>query len=385
MTIKEQLAAKKAAIHAIKPDAKGDYTEAQARQAETLLGEIIELEAKAAQADRAAAIMGAIQGTAKHQPDVPGQYEGHTKADEAMAARKGYHWATKSLAAVQASASGMGLKSLFAGALAVDDPILTEYSTIPELPTTLLDLIPVVGQREGSRVNFLRMVAKDDNAAPVAMGALKPTSTYTFDDVELPFEVIAHLSEPLNNVWASDYPRLIQIVGAEMANGVRRALENQIVNGTGTSPDLLGILATTGVTQVLFATDALTTVRKAYTALTAKGEQPTGWAVNPNDLEAFELLREGGATGAFLMTDSAAQRVFKVPTVPSFAVPQGQALLADWRATQLTVREGVSTLAFHQHADLAAKNQFIIRSEGRYEFHIERPQAVAVVDLTAGP
>lgn len=90
-------------------------------------------------------------------------------------------------------------------------------------------------------------------------------------------------------------------------------------------------------------------------------------------------MREGGATGAFLDF----RRVFPVAPVLSYSVPKGTALLADWRATQLTVREGVSTLMFTQHGDLAARNQFIIRSEGRYEFHIERPQAVAVVDLTA--
>ena len=379
MTIKQQLEQAKAELHGIKAD-DPNLSMADVHRAEALHERIGQLEAQLEQKAKADRIMTSITGTTPREEtmgDEPAPWG--TKAADAQAARKGHAWATKSLEKVARSASGMGLKSLFNGALAVDDPIITEYSVIPEVPTTLLDLIPVVGASEGSRVNFLRMVTKDDNAAPVAMGDTKPTSVYTFEDDEYPFEVIAHLSEPLNNVWAADYPRLVQIVGAEMAAGVRRALEAQVLNGTGTSPQLHGILGTTGVTQVAYATDMLTTLRRAYTVLAGKGEAPTGYVLHPEDAEAIELMRADGATGQFLDVN----RVFPVSVVQSFAVPKGTALLADWRATQLTVREDVATLAFHQHAELAAKNQFIIRSEGRYEFHIERPQAVAVVDLTA--
>lgn len=380
MSMKNLLAQKEAELHAIKPDAEGNFTKAQTARVDSLIDEITELRQHVQKADDTAALLARLRGGGSHDAEPIGTRDESFAEKAATSERKGRQWATKTLTRVVEASAGLGLKSLFSGSLSVDDPVITNYSHKPETATRLLDLIPVEGRDNGSKVSFLRQTVKTNNAAPVAMGALKPTSVYSFDDTEYPFETIAHISEPLNNAWASDYPKLIQIVGEDMNEGVIKALENQILNGNGTSPQLMGLMNTTGVTQVAYATDVLTTLARAYTVLTSKGAAPTGYVLNPVDAEALILLRENNdGAGQFLDF----QRVFRAPVVESWAVPSGTALLADWRATQLTVREDLSTLVFMQHADLAAKNQFIIRAEGRYEFHIERPQDVAVVDLTA--
>ena len=70
---------------------------------------------------------------------------------------------------------------------------------------------------------------------------------------------------------------------------------------------MLGLLATPGTTTVAFATDAITTLRSAVTALQVKGEQPTGWALNPVDAQAIDLLRWGTSGG--LLTEGYATGV----------------------------------------------------------------------------
>lgn len=146
-----------------------------------------------------------------------------------------------------------------------------------------------------------------------------------------------------------------------------------------------GILNITGVTNVAFATDTVTTLRKSRTALENKGERVTSVAMNPTDIEALDLLREDGSTGGFLLDSRAYERIFGpgVRGVPSVAVPQGQAIVGDWSLTRLLVRQGAHTLAATQAGDLFDKNQMKLRTEGRYGFQLLRPQGLAVVDLTA--
>lgn len=145
-----------------------------------------------------------------------------------------------------------------------------------------------------------------------------------------------------------------------------------------------------GVTDVAFGTDTLSTCRRARTALTDKGIQPTAWAFNSGDLENIELTRENGATGGFLVDSAAADVIFGkgLPRVSSPAVPAGTALLAARPTVRLLVKEDAQTLAAQQSSDGAGKdlwerNLVRLRCEGRFLGQILQPSAVAVVHLAA--
>lgn len=71
----------------------------------------------------------------------------------------------------------MGLKSLLSGE--VRTPPAVEVAPLPDVPTTLLDLI-VREPLDQSHFSYLRQVVPTDNADVVADGALKPTSVYMF-------------------------------------------------------------------------------------------------------------------------------------------------------------------------------------------------------------
>lgn len=273
------------------------------------------------------------------------------------------------------------LKAILAGSITV--PPAVEIAPLPDKPVTLLDLIPRAEMTEATS-SYLRQTVKTDNAAVVADGATKPTSIYTFTEIETKARVIAHLSEPFPERYLTDYDSLAQILDTQMVNGVLAKLEDRIVAGTGAGEDFRGILTTSGVTAVPYTSNAITTLRKARTALDVKGEKPNAWVLHPNDIEGIDLLREDGATGGFLMDTAAADVIFGPGSIriPSLAVPEGTALFADWNQLRVLVRQGASTLASNQTGDLFDKNQVKLRSEGRFELEILRPQAIAVVDLT---
>ncbi|QOK24149.1 phage major capsid protein [Janibacter indicus] len=297
-------------------------------------------------------------------------------------ALEGSPWAKSVTASLSRAAAGVGVKALLQGEVAV--PPAVEIVPLPDVPRTLLDLVARV-PLESSHYSYLSQVEQTENAAVVADGAEKPVSVYKFAEVEGKAKVVAHLSEPFPLRYLEDYKGLGQVLDDEMRAGVLRAVESQLVTGDGTGENFTGLLTTTGTTAVPFATDVLTTVRTARSVMTAKGEQPNAWVMNPEDAAALELMRENGTTGGFLLTGDAYETLFGpgIARVPSTAIPKGTAILADWSKVRLYVRQAEHTLAATQAGELFAKNQVQLRSEGRYGIQVLRPQAVAVVDLTA--
>ena len=288
-------------------------------------------------------------------------------------------WASTAAKALTGLASrAAGTKALTSGSYTLP-AVMVDAVSDPQVARSLLQLIP---QREQLQNNFgyLRQTVRENNAAPVADNALKPTSVFTFDEVEDRCRVVAHLSEPFPQRYLQDHTEAVALLEFEMAYGVLTALEEQVLSGDGTGENITGVLSTTGVSQVAFATDAVTTLRRARTALDVKEEAPSAWVFHPADAEALDLLRENGTTGDFLTLN----RVLgTIPFVTSNAVPAGQALLGDWRQVQLLVRESSRIDVNTGGDDLFKKNQVMLRAEMRLGFYLRRPQALAVVDLTA--
>ncbi len=167
-----------------------------------------------------------------------------------------------------------------------------------------------------------------------------------------------------------------------MFNGVMDAVEDQAVNGNGTGENFQGILGAAGTTAVPFDTDALTTARKAWTALQVLHEAPTAWVMSPADAEMFDLVREDTA-GMYLSTGPGLSNVFgNLPRIVSTSLPAGIAILADWNQAELFVRSGMQ-LDADRSGDNFTTNQVVLRAEGRFNIGILRPQAFAIVDLDA--
>ncbi|KQQ98425.1 hypothetical protein ASF72_18455 [Arthrobacter sp. Leaf141] len=179
-----------------------------------------------------------------------------------------------------------GQKSLITGSIGVPAPIETDIITMSEAPRSLLELIPAKGLTggygTGNSFSFLRQTVRTNNAAPVADGTLKPTSVYSLAEVEDRVRVIAHLSEPVPERYFADHANLQDFLRTEMEAGLYSALENQVIHGDGTGENLTGLLNTSGIIVQAFATDALTSIRKAMTSLEVYGITPTalvrdGW------------------------------------------------------------------------------------------------------------
>jgi HK97 family phage major capsid protein len=300
-------------------------------------------------------------------------------------------WA-KETAARMAKAMAMevdGQKSLISGSVGVPAPIETDVITMTDAPRTLLELIPAKGLGggfgTGNTFSYLKQTVRTHNAAPVPDGALKPTSVYTLAEVEDRVRVIAHLSEKVPVRFFDDHANLEQFLQNQMEAGLFQELEHQVLSGDGTGENFTGLLNTSGIVVQAFATDALTSVRKGLTSLQVSGITPTALVLHPEDAEAFDLLRESGSSGGFLLGDPSgkgASSLWSIPRVPSVAVPVGTAILGDWQQAEIVVRED-ATLAVDRSGDNFTHNLVQLRLEGRFGFAVKRPSAFVEVALAA--
>lgn len=232
--------------------------------------------------------------------------------------------------------------------------------------------------------SYLRQNKRVNNAAPVAVGQLKPTSEYGTVSVDGRLEVIAHVSEPTPEYWLTDNRALQGFVQTEMQYGLERAVENQVINGDGTAPNLRGLLNVSGLQVQPFATDATVTVRKGLTALETLGYTGGGIILHPSDWEALELSRRTSGDfdlGSALPVDRPAQRLWGLRIAVSIAVPVKTGLLFDLAALAVVGDGQVRTQWSSGVADDFARNQLRARTEGRFGLDVYQPQGIVKLDL----
>lgn len=287
-----------------------------------------------------------------------------------------------------------GVKSLISGTIDVPS-IIAEPVEILGTPQSILQLIPTRARlassaqtgNPGNSFSFLKQTVRTNNASSVLDGATKPVSGATFAEVVDTFHVYAHTTDPLPARYLDDYGQLISILEKQLGEGLLKSLESDILNGTGvptaTTDPITGITATSGTLVEVFDTDALKTLSNARYTLTDTGVMPTAWVMNSRDVQAFELMREGGNTGALLFGSGRTtlrQYLGDYPIITSALMPQGTALLGDFNETELIIRED-DHLDIDKSGTLFTKNQVLFRHEGRYGFAVLRPAAFIEVDL----
>ena len=250
-------------------------------------------------------------------------------------------------------------------------------------PQSILDVLP--SRVVGATYSYLRQTVRTNNAAPVATGGTKPTSTYTVESIDGKLVVVAHVSEQIDHYTLSDNANLEGFVESEMLYGLRTALENQILNGSGTAPNLRGLLNTSGIQSQAFATNALTSIRKGITKLEAQGYTPSVLAVSADDWEAIELLTAtSGATDVRgVPIDAVTRRLWGVQAVVSTVLPAKTAILLDGSAVAVDTDGQIDTRWSDAVSDDFVKNYVRARVESRFGLSVFKPMGVVSIATAA--
>ncbi len=265
--------------------------------------------------------------------------------------------------------------------------IIGQTVTIDTPPRSVLDLIPVAPPRGGSddqdkgnTFGTMRQSTRTSAAGAVADLAAKPTSIYTFGQVDDTYRVYANKTEDLPWRFLDDFAGLTDIIRVQLVDDTLNAMEKDIISGASGGAGFTGILNTSGILTQAWSTDILNTISNAKYGFLGANRPVTGWVMNPLDLQKLEQLRENGSTGAFLFRsrEEIEDRV-GAKIVTSTGLTVGTALAGDWSETEL-LPVGDDELVIDA-GKRTTNNTFLMMFEGRYGFRVKKPGAFTKVTL----
>ena len=305
---------------------------------------------------------------------------------------------------------GFSAKDVITGASATSGGAFvtpTRYSPVTDLvgarETTIRSLCTNI-TISSDTFEFVRVTGKTNNAAAVAeattaadptanttTGALenaagsgtKPESAMTLAVVSTPVETIAHLI-PITRRAAADAPQVRALVDAFLLEGLAEEEEDQILNGDGTSPNLDGILNTSGISTVGSAGTDLDAIVDAIRTIRGNRRRPTALVINPNDWYSTGFLLAKDSAGNYLVGDPRASldqlnSLWGLQVVVTEAMTENTALVGDFRQAVVADRQQSAIYVTDSHKDWFGRNLLAVLAEERLALGVLDPEAFCTV------
>jgi HK97 family phage major capsid protein len=236
-------------------------------------------------------------------------------------------------------------------------------------------------------VNALREATWNNSAAGVTQAAAKPESDITFEQYNVPVQTIAHWIKVSNQLLA-DAPAIAAYINTRLRDGLAQKVDSQLLNGTGTAPQLSGLTDSGNFTAyTATAGDNLVdAINRAKYQLWAIGRMPDTVIVNPADWSTMELTREGSGTGMYLYGlpgQLAGANPFGVRVVMSNNMGVGKFLIGSLNTSTVVYNRQGAVVEMGYINDDFTKNLVTIRAEERLGLGVERPSGILYGDFTA--
>lgn len=270
-----------------------------------------------------------------------------------------------------------------------------ERDTMVPLPMRTVrvrDLFPA-RPTGASLIDYFRVSGFTNNASvvPERVGSafgLKPQSGLAFTVAQAPVRTIAHWEVAHRNVLA-DEPALQGTINMELLYGLRLAEDYQILQGTGTGDDLLGILNTPGIQTYAQSSGPGTdksadAIRRAATRAMLAYYEPTGIVLHPYDWEEIELDKDTQGRYLYSQVAVGTQKVlWRMPVVDTPAIAQNTVLVGAFGlGAQLYDREQGNIRIAEQHGDFFLRNAVVILAEERLALATRVPESFVRVTLS---
>ena len=254
-------------------------------------------------------------------------------------------------------------------------------------PLTIRDVITTITTSETNSINALREASFTDNAAEVAQGAVKPESEIAFEQYNVPIQTIAHWIK-VSKQLLSDAPAIAAYIDTRLRYGLERRVDQQLVKGNGSSPNLKGLTASGNYTAFTPASGAnlADSINKAkYEMWAATGAMPDTVLVNPSDWSKLELLREpnGGAYLYGAPGTSAGGMPFGVRVVMNINITAGTFVIGNFAEAATIFQRESAVVEMGYTGDDFVRNLVTLRSEERLALAVDRPSMVYYGDITA--
>ena len=264
---------------------------------------------------------------------------------------------------------------------------------LPFAPPTVIDLL-AQGTTDATSIVYMVEKTAVNAAAPVAEGGVKPESTLTFDSVTDAVKKIATWL-PISEEMLADAAQIESYVNNRLSQFVAIALENQVINGDGIGPNLLGITNRVGLAPdvVRGATElnALAVYRQIVEIMATAMIMPDGVVMSPRAWGVTVIAQnsQGVFYGPNMFSGLPSPSLWGLPVALSTIIAQAEALVGSFKqGAQLWRRSAITVQASNSHADYFIKNLVAIRAEQRAALAVYRPGAFGLVtgmELLAPP
>lgn len=255
------------------------------------------------------------------------------------------------------------------------------------------------GQVSGTGIKYFVETPIEGDFAAVAENGLKPQLSMGYSPVTESLAKIAGFVKE-SDEFLEDLPFLASVTNGRLLRRLAQREEDMLLNGTGTDPELRGLLNRTGLQTTAAAnrTDNLNALFRAAMAVqTVTGLVADGIVINPADYQTLRLTQDGNgqylAGGPFQGAyGNAGGVVFQPPiwgirTVVSAAVPVGTALVGAFGTAGMVFRKGgVRVEVANQNESDFIHNRVTLRAEERLGLAVYVPAGFNRVTFsTAAP
>lgn len=240
---------------------------------------------------------------------------------------------------------------------------------IPSMSTTL-PTMPYV--RELNPTTYES--AASGGATTVAEGSTKPNAQLSFVSENAPVSVVA-ATLTLSKQMFADAPAVVQYINQRLPYLVKFREDAQFLNGSGTWPDIQGILNAGPQSNAGTSGEHAISIGNSFADVELVDGSATAVVMNPTDAWAMFTKRAAGGSGTFdagTPFSALPLTVWGVPTYRTRAMPAGQALVSDFeRGAMVVDREQVNVQTYNER--YAEQNLVLLICEERVGLMIFRP------------
>jgi HK97 family phage major capsid protein len=246
------------------------------------------------------------------------------------------------------------------------------------------------GTADSNTIIYMVETLFTNAAAPVAEGSAKPESALAFDQKTDPVAKIAHWL-PVTEEMLEDVAAIRSYIDSRLRLGISLAEEDQLLNGNGTPPNILGIMNRPGLATAIVRNTPVTTpaetnadaiLRQVAAIATTSFVYPDGVVINPANWFSIQTSKDangnylGGGPFSALPTTS----LWGIAVAPTPSIVAGTALVGAYGTmAQFFRKGGVRVEASNSHQDFFVKNLVAIRAEERGALAVYRPGAFGKV------
>jgi len=202
---------------------------------------------------------------------------------------------------------------------------------------------------------------------------------------------------PVTDELLSDVAGIQGYVNSRLSTMMKLNMDNQLINGNGSAPNLTGVLSKSGINTFDYSSysgelarlgqiyQAITEIRKdAFVEADSIVMHPSDWYDVVTSVSDITTTTSGAAPNnpLFMVAGGfgadVAPRIWGLKVVPSTVIAAGTALVGKFGggdAAQVIMREGVDLAVSDSHSDFFAKNQLAIRLTMRLGFAMYRSTA----------